>query len=359
MARWMCVAAALVLAACATEGGAEGGSSELPNRGVQPYVPVSLDDDGDPETEGVSWVLRPAADSGETWTAPSAVVVDDVVVLAFAISDGTTSRIVISRSDDLGVTWSTPQAALDASGAPELGDELALTSPALLAGQAGAQWLLAFEYGQAGATREAIGLARSADGVTWTADTEAWITPKGDETEVAAPSILRTARGLEVFYEATLDDGRRVVRRAIETVETDDEGNERRTLLRSGTVLAPPAVDCIDEFTEVEPCWDRLGVAQPEVRLATRRADGSQVYRMWYTGFAGSRGNLGFAASEDGQTWSRFPINPVVDTTNDVAEPTNVFVGGTYLLMYFDYRSGDEVGLSLAINELGAPSEVF
>jgi hypothetical protein len=67
------------------------------------------------------------------------------------------------------------------------------------------------------------------------------------------------------------------------------------------------------------------------------------------------RRSIGFASSFDGREWARFPFNPVVAETADEWSPTNVFVGGRYLL----YGASDAGGVWAAVNDRAEPSEVF
>lgn len=37
-----------------------------------------------------------------------------------------------------------------------------------------------------------------------------------------------------------------------------------------------------------------------------------EIYKMWYTGFNGSQARIGYATSEDGTNWTKYPGNPVI-----------------------------------------------
>lgn len=358
----------LILAyGCGTEGGGVGGATGLPNRGVQSYDLVTLDSDGDPETAEVPFVLAPAVDSGERWHSPSAAIVDGALMAVWVIdASDDTQKIVSGRSVDDGLSWSTPKPLLATANVTALvedGENTDIQGPGLLVGAAAVgtkpavPWLLAFGVGDGAG----IAMARSVDGGVWVVDESFYIEPQGTEEEVRSPSLVRTDNGLEVFYEASLSDGRRVIRRAIEVNEPSDEPDAPPIVRveKRGTVLAAPGVDCSDAFGAVVKCWDIDGVGAPEVRWAQRASDGSYVYRLWYVGYRGSKGDIGFAASADGQTWSRHATNPAIESSAAENEPTNVVTADRYLMLYTQKITTIKVGISLAVDSNGAPAEAF
>ncbi|MCD5408241.1 PQQ-binding-like beta-propeller repeat protein, partial [Candidatus Bipolaricaulota bacterium] len=57
-----------------------------------------------------------------------------------------------------------------------------------------------------------------------------------------------------------------------------------------------------------EAPWESVGVLSCEVLWD----EGSKTFRMWYTGFDGERYAIGYAESEDGLSWTRYPGNPLL-----------------------------------------------
>jgi hypothetical protein len=344
--------------ACATLGGGGGGAEDLPNRGIVPYDKVELDHDGDPETAGLPWVLTPEDRGAEEFLAPSAVVRGGRVELyslthrlakaagpepgAVAVTEAWWIDRAIS--DDGGLSFGPRVAVLTADHLP---DWVERVGPPGAWVEADGTTLMAIEVG----ARAAIALARSADGVTFQIDAAPALLPTGAEPGLGNPSLLRTERGLELFYDVDSAAGPRRVARA---VFDEDKG----AFVRHGIVLAAPSTDCVDAFGEPEKCWDSAGVWSPEVRWALTGA-GRRVYRMFYAGASGSKADIGFAASFDGQVWERYAYNPVLDDAASETDPSNVRLADRYLLFAFERRSLTSHGIILAIDDAGWPSETF
>lgn len=72
------------------------------------------------------------------------------------------------------------------------------------------------------------------------------------------------------------------------------------------------------------------------------------TYKMWYSGWDGSASRIGYATSNDGINWIRYPGNPVLDLGPPdswdearVDHPAVVLVNGTYRMWY---RGGNTAG---------------
>lgn len=130
---------------------------------------------------------------------------------------------------------------------------------------------------------QSIQEASSTDGVHWS-------TASNVQVERAyAPSVLKTARGYEMWYTVP---GRYpwVIRRA-----TSEDGRE-------WSVNEKPVM-------EVTQDWEHYLVIYP----AVMQIDG--VYAMWYASYLHEdreTTGIGFAASTDGVTWHKHPQNPVL-----------------------------------------------
>lgn len=89
--------------------------------------------------------------------------------------------------------------------------------------------------------------------------------------------------------------------------------------------------------------WDDVSVWFPEVRK-----DGT-TFQMWYSGYDGSTGRIGYASSQDGMMWEKYQCNPVLDIgatgewdAQSVSTGAVVIMGGRWKMWY----SGAEAGTS-------------
>lgn len=350
-----CSVAACLVVACATLGGGGGGAEDLPNRGIVPYDKLDLDHDDDPETAGVPWALAPEDGGALEYLAPSALVRDGQVELYLLVHERavivggetvTPEAWWIGRavSDDGGLSFPAPEPVIVGADLPDWASRVG--APAAWVEPDGTT-VVAFEFG----AREGIALASSPDGRVFQVDPEPALSPIGAEPELGNPSLVRTPLGLELFYDVIPATGSRRIARAV--WDEQEQGFVRR-----GTVLAAPATDCVDAFGEPEACWDSAGVWSPEVRWATT-ASGQRLYRMFYAGASGSKADVGFAASFDGQVWERYAFNPVLDDGPAESDPSNVRLPDRYLLFAFERRSLTTHGIIVAIDDAGWPSETF
>lgn len=314
-----------VVASCAALGGDDGGGAHLPNRGVVPWTRVTPDD--------APFILVPPADAPSVrWREPNALVRDGVVQLYVEARDTAddSARVLWATSED-GVVFTAPSVALADAAAPSAAVDAAGTTWLAFAAPDGA----------------AIGLASSSDGAYFgLVDPEVATAAAADEV-LASPSLVVDGSRLVIYF-------------------TRVTAGSAPTIVRvSGPASGPFTLDgvaleggtgCLASDGGAEPCWDDGGVSSPDVRLATTPA-GRRVFRLFYRGAHGATGDLGFAASWDGLTFSRFPFNPVVDERFDEVGPSNVRLGDRYLLYWSEERSASAHGVALAIDDTDAPTD--
>ncbi len=305
---------ALVLCACGAMGGRDGGADDLPDRGLGPW---RLSEEG-PAIAGLDGlkVRHPTAlsDAGGHGLA-LLVGLEGPEGLAIA-----RLRLTDAGGDDEGaLSFAAPEILL--AGASE---------PSGLRDADGGLRLVWVEADGVIAT----GAVTEADGPEASPELAAVV-----RTGVVgrSPSLVQTPSGAELVF--ALVDG--AVVRFTPGAEDAPE-----------VVLAPGA-GCLDDDGEATDCWDGGAIVDADVRLA-RTATGRAVYRMVYTAVSGGTHAFGFAASWDGQRWSRYAFNPMLKGEAGARRPTVIPDGDRYLLFY-GRVSGS--GLGLAIQDTGVASE--
>jgi len=96
--------------------------------------------------------------------------------------------------------------------------------------------------------------------------------------------------------------------------------------------------------------WDNTHVYSPSVLY-----DGI-IYRMWYSGSAGTTYQIGYATSNDGISWTKSVSNPVLSADplpawdcDRVYFPTVLFIGGNYHMWYTgDDGTTDRIGYAIS-----------
>lgn len=331
------------LAGCAALGGGGGGGDELPNRGIVPWERFRPPGADGPE----DFVLAPADPGAERLTAPSAVVVDDVVHLYYEVRPQvgeSPSRIERAVSGPAGLVFGAPEVVLDGADAPPwLGTRP--SSPSVV-GYEGT-WIMAVSYGAG----EGFALAWSLDGeaFAWLPEPALIRLGGGEAGGVLAPALVADDDLVTLYYEARTAAGVASIRSAIAGWDLAFE--------RAGVVLQP-GVACAGPDGQPESCWDAGSVGSPEVRVATSAA-GTPLLRLFYSGTSGSKGSLGFAASWDGDIWDRYAFNPIVDDSYDQREPSNVRLGDHYVLYVAEEQSKTAHGIAAFVNAEGHPNEHF
>lgn len=275
---WVVSCGCVVLGGCAAGGDPGDGGSGLPDRGLGGYA-VVVDEAGD--------AVAPVVVEGRSVGAPMAVVVGGRVVLYVEVCEGDACDVMRAESDD-GIVFGGLTAVAEG-----------VRSPFVVRGDGG--WWL---YGRRG------------DGIV-----RAWGDGRafGEAVEVLgeAGAVLDSPSVVEVDGRVAL-----YVSRSVE----------------GGTGLGV-AMEGGDGFGDVVPLvvpgvvdgWDPGEVAGAEVRRAVTGA-GRVVYRLVHG--SGARGDVGFAASFDGVAWVPYAFNPAVGEAVDERAPSNVRLGGRYLLYY-------------------------
>ncbi|TNF26971.1 MAG: hypothetical protein EP329_20280 [Deltaproteobacteria bacterium] len=310
---------------CAAQGGEDGGGANLPNRGIVPWTRVTPDE--------AAFILVPPADAPAVrWREPCALVTDGAVRLYLEARDTDTgdAAVLWAESPD-GAAFTAPSVALDDAAAPSVTEA-----------PDGTLWM-AF-VSPDGAT---LGLASSLDGERFTVVDPA-VVVADDGATVDAPSLVHDGAQLIVYYARTDADGSTHIARVR---GVDGSALPAEVVLEAGT-------GCVDPSGDAEPCWDADGVDSPDVRLATTAA-GRRVFRLFYRGARGASGGLGFAASYDGLSFSRFAFNPVYDERFDERGPSSVRLGDRYLLYWAEERSATVHGVAVAEDAPDAPADTW
>ena len=308
-------------AGCAALGGDDGGSANLPDRGIGGWVRVV-----DPESP---WVIGDL--TAPRMAGPSALVVDARVVMILQRETGETATLVRVEGGLDGTSFGAPEALVP----PISGRE-----PSLGQASDGTFWL-AYEGD------DGLAFARSNDARTFSD-----VASSGVDALAEAPSMV--IEGTEVHLWSARD-GRLFHQRATlgETLAFD-----------AAVEVFAPGEDCVDRNGEAAPCWDAGGIVDAEVRLATSPT-GRKVYRMFYTGSGGRVARLGFAASFDGVTWSRYAFNPVVSPDFEASSATAIFVDpaaaagsdSVYQIFWAEARTPSIGGIAHATSPADAPAD--
>ena len=303
---------ALSCAACATQGGEDGGDDNLPDRGINGW-------EKDPAEAGAPppYVLTEA---GATLGGSSALVVGQRLWIYGQRETVNGVELFRAEGDLTGAAFDAP-----------VGLGIAGRDPSVVADDDG--FWLAYVDAQG-----ALRMARSSDGLAFE-DLEV----TGISADRHAPSLVLDGARVRLYLAA----GDRIVH----TEATRDAlafGPESEVLA--------PGTDCVKLNGDPVACWDESAILEAEVRRATT-ATGAIVYRMFYVGSAGNDADLGFAASYDGLVFTRFPYNPVLTGAFDEAAPSEVIAAGRYLLFWSEARSSTSAGILRAVHQPSAPSD--
>ncbi len=312
------------LCACAAPGGDDGGSANLPGRGLGGWEALG---------EGP---LLPLDGEALEVGGPAVLVSGDEVHVWYHQKDGETfaiHRVIAPRNDgtaplDFGAPARVSVEGRDPSVIPDPADPTRL--------------LMAY------ATPDGLRLARG-DGLVF--EELALTLPEG-----VSPSLVDHDGRLSLY---AIMDGALTVSR--ETSALDSQGGEADPASLSFAAPVPVLTagsECVDLAGEAEACWDG-DIVDAEVRLATTPT-GRQLWRVFYAARPGATGStsLGFAASDDGLVFSRYAFNPVLDGVN-VTAPATARIGSVYHLLV-EVRSGpgrSHVGQFVSTPD--APSDTF
>ena len=351
------------LSACGLLGADEGGAERLPNQGIYPYIPLGAEPQDELESDvldasiehveasrsvepqSAAWLVRPAAEGAWRLSEPSALRDAHRLRLFWELRDLDTERsqIMAAESLDGGLSYGPAEVVLDGTQGPAWLEQ-SVGAPAVIRAKDGT-WQMAFEFG----ARKGIAVATSEDGWRFSWPVEPSLSAEeSDVGGVGSPSLVLLGSSRYLYFDRVADaDESTVIALAI------DEGTG--DFRRIGDVLSP-GTDCAEADGTRERCWDASSVSHPEVRVGVT-ATGKRIFRLWYTGVERKKGALGYAASFDGVSWSRFAFNPIVaDGARDYSQPTNVQGDNAYLLYFRDELSPLLHGLALARCLTKAPS---
>jgi hypothetical protein len=164
-----------------------------------------------------------------------------------------------------------------------------------------------------------IHYATSADGITWTGDTEVLAASGSgyDATKVGGPTVINDGGTYKMWFSARDAAAKWTIGYA-----TSSDG---LTWAKVGKVLD----------TGLVGSWDSAMVREPSVIK-----DGG-TYKMWYAGAAAWPAfKMGYATSSDGTTWTKHLTNPVFSGTSggwdgfQVYAPSVVKDGSTYHMFF-------------------------
>lgn len=289
--------------ACAAAGGDDGGSANLPGRGIAGWEPAS-------DTPVLRSESTPAEVGG-----PTLLISDDRAVVWF------------HQRNALGLEGFEIRRAEAAHPGPDEAFAFGPSTVVMAEGRdpsviahpdtalaAGGRLLMVYS------ATDGLRLAEG-DGASFT-ELEATL-PAG-----TSPSLL-----------ASEGDGRLVLYMIVDGSLARSEETTPLTFTEPVPVLGP-GVDCVDLAGEPEPCWDGGALIDAEVRLA-ETPTGRRIWRVFYAARAGASGStsIGFAASDDGLTFSRYAFNPVLSGANLTA-PASARLGDAYHLLVEQRASG-------------------
>ncbi len=244
----------------------------------------------------------------------------------YSAFDGASWRTVLARSED-GIHWQSGETILKPNPQTWEAGYIAANGSAFFDGSQFWQW---YEAGPRSALR--IGLARSADGRSWTREPVP-VLDRGpymsfDERDVADPYVIREGG---MFYMYYLGQDRAVPPRQRIGVARSRDGIHW-TKFTGNPVLAPGNPGTFDEAYLGEPAVFRF----------------QGFYWMLYTGtdFTGQR-RLGLARSIDGISWRKLPavFSGGSDWDSKVMCDATVLVEGEQVRVWFgggDVVSPDE-----------------
>jgi predicted GH43/DUF377 family glycosyl hydrolase len=288
--------------------------------------------------DGITWTKKPTTPvlnrgPGGSWDQerarmPSVLFDGAIYHMWYTGYDGSTMRIGYATSSD-GLSWtkSLSNPVLNIGSPGDWDDFYVFTPTVFYDGLTYHMW-----YGGNDGTNARIGYATSPDGITWTRYASNLclgtigdgclldIGPPGswEDLQVLGPSVLLDGATYHMWYfgynntnyrigHATSPDG---------IVWTKNASNPVLDIGSSGS-------------------WDEQGVLSPTV------LKNGGTYHMWFTGRDGSNDRIGHATSQDGITWTRNPMNPILTLgptgsweETHVLAPTVLLYGNTYQMWY-------------------------
>jgi len=250
-----------------------------------------------------------------------AVIYDGVTYhMWYSGHNGLNARIGYATSPD-GITWtkSASNPVLDIGPPGSWEDYSVITPTVIYDGITYHMW-----YSGGDAIHARVGYATSPDGITWTKSASNPVLDLGssgswDDFRAYIPTVLYDGTTYHMWYAG--DDGSIKYRIGY---ATSPDG------VAWTKYAANPVLDLGSPGS-----WDDEWVYDP-----TAFYDGA-TYHMWYAGYDGTNGRIGYATSSDGTSWTKSASNPVLDigpsnSWDDVhvEDPMVLYDGVTYHMWY-------------------------
>jgi predicted GH43/DUF377 family glycosyl hydrolase len=281
-------------------------------------------------TNGVVWTKNPAnpvlsegppGSWDDTLVAAGAVLYDGATYqMWYGGSSGTDRKVGRATSPD-GVTWTkNPYIPIFESGPPGSWEDVAVGVPIVQFN--GTIYKMWYEGHDGSYIR--TGYATSPDGLTWTKKPSQYVLDIGapgswEETDVSSPFVIYDGVTYKMWYNGQNNPGQNRIGYATSPDGITWTKDPSNPVLDLGGVGA----------------WDNFLVYCPTVIF-----DGSS-YQMWFGGSDGTTAKIGYATSPDGIIWNKYPGNPVLDLGSsgswddaDVSFPNVVYDGGSYHMWY-------------------------
>ena len=197
-------------------------------------------------------------------------------------------------------------------------------------------------YSGSNGTSWNIGLATSADGITWSKSTYNPVIKTGGT--FYASGVLATS----IMYENGM----------FKTWFSGSEGSYTN-------IGYATSANCITWTVDSSPVlitgstglWDYKAVTEPSV------INDNGVYKMWYSGYDGNTWRIGYATSTDGITWAKYGYNgtdlPVIDASSSGADSSGVYAptvvkdGNVYKMYYTGIDTSGNLTLNYATSTDG------
>jgi len=296
-----------------------------------------------------SWVkygdnpVLPAGNQGEwDWESfPGCVLHEDTLYKMWYVGwDGSAGRHGYAISPN-GINWTKADSInpIFHLGDPGRFDDVSVETPCILYdGDIYKMWYTG--YGGSPAMNR-IGYATSSDGLVWEkADDVNPVLAEGplpwDNSGVWNPTVLYDGQIYKMWY-----------------------AGYNGITVQIGYATSPDGItwtkaDSINPVLGTSPggYWDDAGVFDPRVLLT------DSTYQMWYMGYDGTRGRIGYATSYDGITWNKADsVNPVLQQgpygsfdERTVRAPWVLLEGSVYKMWYVGVRNNGFYGAGYAAN---------
>ena len=281
---------------------------------------------GDWSKRGVVVDVGPAGSPDSVWARDPAILreADMSYSMWYCAYDGTRNAIMFATSTD-GVSWTKHGIVLSTFGTD--------CTPSVL--KEGATYHMWFQAGTSGGN--SIDYTTSPNGVNWSAPTVALLPAGGgawDSFAVGHPYVVRDSAGVFRMYYVGSEGTRDQIGLATSVGYTNFSRAGVAPVLSFGNGTA----------------WDgdkvRIGAVLPPSPAR------QFLWTMYYAGLSGVW-QLGFAYSEDGQSWTRSTRNPFLMNSvsfDSAALESAYFVNGASdVRLYYTASDGSRVRIALAV----------